>query len=50
LKGRPAFYEPFSKLVADEATVRLRGTAFGLYHLVAGIALLGLTRLQPATA
>ena len=71
----------FSKLVADEATVRLRGTAFGLYHLVtgvallvaslvagalwstvgpsatflagglfAGIALLGLTRLQPATA
>lgn len=30
----------FSKLVADSAPASLRGTAFGLFHLVAGMALL----------
>jgi MFS family permease len=30
----------FSKLVADAATARLRGTAFGVFHLTTGAALL----------
>lgn len=30
----------FSKLVADAATARLRGTAFGVFHLTTGVALL----------
>jgi MFS family permease len=30
----------FSKLIADEAPVALRGTAFGLYNLGTGIAVL----------
>lgn len=30
----------FSKLVADHAPMRLRGTAFGIFNLATGIALL----------
>ena len=29
-----------SKLVADSAPEKLRGTAFGLFHLISGVALL----------
>jgi MFS family permease len=38
----------FSKLVADEAPEELRGTAFGVYQLVGGVAVLGASLLAGA--